>query len=158
MALLFCTMSARKKDYLDIKVIDPVSNSSESNVFENDSISISFFPQEFYCSVQLHNKLDERIYVEWSNFRWDGEPIVFGDDNRFTMNYKKDDETIIGKEYTNKDLINKNLVEYSILWVKKKDLRKIQTQNTDFILPIRFSSGKIVDYRIKCQVFLEEDE
>lgn len=89
MALLFCTMSARKKDYLAIKVIDPVSNSSESNVFENDSISISFFPQEFYCSVQLHNKLDERIYVEWSNFRWDGDPIVFGDDNRFTMNYKK---------------------------------------------------------------------
>ena len=75
-----------------------------------------------------------------------------------TMNYKKEDETIIGNEYASKDLINKNLADYGILWVKKKDLRKTQTQNTNFIVPIRFSSGKIVDYRIKCQVFLEEDE
>lgn len=158
MALLCCTISARKKDYLAIKVIEPVSNSSQPHVFENDSISVSFFPEEFFCAIQVHNKLDERIYVEWSNFRWDGDPIVFGDDNRFTMNYKKEDETIIGNEYAQKELINKNLADYSILWVKKKELRKIKTQNTNFILPIRFSSGKIVDYRIKCQVFLEEYE
>lgn len=157
-ALLCCTMSARKKDYLAIKVIDPESKSLSQHVFENDSISISFFPQEFYCTVQLHNKLDERIYVEWSNFRWDGDPIVFGDDNSITMNYKKEDETIIGNESTSKELINKNLADYGILWAKKKDLRKTQTQNTNFIVPIRFSSGKIVDYRIKCQVFLEEYE
>lgn len=158
MALLCCTMSARKKEYLAIKVIEPTSDSPRPHVFANDSISVSFFPEEFFCTVRVHNKLDERIYVEWSNFRWDGDPIVFGDDNRFTMNYKKEDETIIGNEYAQQDLINKKLAEYSILWVKKKELRKIKTQNTDFILPIRFSSGEIVDYRIKCQVFLEEDE
>lgn len=158
MALLYCTISARKKDHLAIKVTEPESKSLRQHVYENDSITVVFFPEEFYCNVRIWNKLDERIYVEWSNFRWDGDPIVFGDDNHFTMNYKKEDETIIGNEYASKYLINKNLADYGILWVKKKDLRKTQTQNTNFIVPIRFSSGKIVDYRIKCQVFLEEDE
>ena len=107
MALLCCTISARKKDHLAIKVIEPESKSLRQHVYENDSITVVFFPEEFYCNFRIWNKLDERIYVEWSNFRWDGDPIVFGDDNRFTMNYKKEDETIIGNEYTSKDLIKK---------------------------------------------------
>ena len=76
-----------------IHVIYPKGNTS--GVFENDSIVAAFeYDNSSFIRFSLYNKMNERIYVEWNNFRIKNSAIVFDDDRRITMNQKKEDEAI----------------------------------------------------------------
>ena len=145
-----------KKVYMEARIIEP---SCDSDEYANDSIAIRVSPsRELFAYVSIQNKLDERIYIEWSNFRWDGSQIAFDDDSRLFMNQPKQDEVIMAGENTYKNIVQKNLVGSSWItpWYREKDFKNGGTQTSEMIVPIRFSSGKIKDYKIEFEIFNSE--
>lgn len=117
-------------------------------MFKNDSICIMFGANEYSCGVYVKNNTDQRIYVEWSNFRFDGSPIVFDTDNRLFMNNKKEDEVVMPGEWLDKNVIQKNLVGDSWVtpWLSRKYIKKGGEQTAKIIVPIRYANGDVKDY------------
>mgnify|MGYP007011297507 FL=1 len=145
-----------KKVYMNARIVEPLCNSDE---YANDSIAIRVSPfRELFAFVSIQNKLDERIYVEWSNFRWDGSQIAFDSDSRLFMDQPKQDEAIMAGENTDKYIVLKELIGSNWItpWYHEKDFKKGGTQTSVMIVPVRFSSGKIKDYKIKFEIFNSE--
>lgn len=153
----FATFSMHgKKVYMEARIIEP---SCDSDEYVNDSVAIRVSPfRELFAFVSVQNKLDERIYIEWSNFRWDGSQIAFDNDSRLFMDQPKQDEAIMAGENTDKYIVQKELIGSSWItpWYREKDFKKGGTQTSVMIVPVRFSSGKIKDYKIKFEIFNSE--
>ena len=133
---------------LNISVMDANGNFKDS--FKNDSVSISFIGTGHNLTIYVFNKLNERLYIEWENFRWNGSGIAFGDDSRLSMGREKADEVVIGKESTHKTIIRKeNVKTYGVTpWISSSFAKNGGKQTLWVIVPIRYSSGIIKDYKL----------
>lgn len=155
--LVLATLASHgKKVYMEARIIEPAC---ESETYENDSLSIRVSPwQELFCYVSIHNKLQSRIYVEWENFRWDGSAVAFDSDSRLFMDQPKRDEAIMSYEESRKNIVQKDLVGESWItpWYHEKDFKHGGKLSSVMIIPIRFSDGKVIDYRIKFEIFNSE--
>lgn len=138
-----------------------ISPECKGDQYENDSlvIGVSAF-DDVFLGVYIENKLKDRIYVEWENFRWDGGAIAFPNDSRLFMDRPKQDEAIMSGEHSRKSVIRKSRVGSSMVykWYNMKDLKKRGTQREFLIIPIRFSSGETKDYKIVFDIFPEPSE
>lgn len=156
-ALMLSTLTVKAFSIdMDAKIIEP---KCDSYTYENDTLAISIYPQsEYYASFSLTNKLDERLYIEWKNFRWNGSAIMFSDDSRYSMNVSKEDETVLAGETSSKSLIQKALIGDGFItpWYREKDFKKGGQSRNTMIVPIRFSNGKIKDMKIRFVIFNSE--
>ena len=118
--------------------------------FSNDTISVSAFVTRNDMTIFIVNLLDERMYVEWENFRWDGSHIAFNTDSRLSMRNPKADEVIMGKESSHKTIMRKDNIRsnYISSWYDYKTKTADGATNTSLILSIRFSNGTIKDYKL----------
>ena len=131
-----------------VNVIYPKVNNS--GIFENDSIRVKFeYDTDEFVKFSLYNKTNERIYIEWDNFRIENSAIAFDDDRRFTMNQRKEDEAVASesnsqnKSITMKDNVRDN---YIVDFMKGNAYR--------VIIPIRYGN-KSIDYKVKIE-FLQD--
>ena len=100
LAVLLTTSTKAKRVYIltDIIELECPRTEKYGSMFQTDSIWIGFGTDEYSCRVSIKNNSDRKMYIEWSNFRWDGSPIVFDTDNRLFIFNKKEDEVIIPGE------------------------------------------------------------
>ena len=172
--VLCLNISAKKAEKVVVKILQP--ENIESNYYENDSIKITFswdfedpsrneYAIEFTKDLHfcLDNKLDERVYIEWENARTNGKRVIFGEDSRLTANNKKEDEVVTSKSVsisrtffkeagssTNPLGVINNWAAH--IWGSKYDLPKNGEEIIDFLIPVRFSDGKTIDYKFKVLV------
>lgn len=161
LTVLLATSSMAKHIYIENEIIEPECPRTEEygSMFQNDSIWIGFGVDEYSCRVSIKNNTNERVYVEWSNFRWDSSPIVFDTDSRLFMNTKKEDEVIMPGEWLGQNIIQKSLVGESWItpWIDVKYLKKGGFAKSRLIVPIRYSSGVVKDYIFVIKAYNSDD-
>lgn len=150
-----CTLSAQcKKFYVGLRITQP---QCESNEFKNDSISIRLYANnDLFLGVSIQNFLKERVSVEWGNVRWDREPVNINDHYDLIPGKVIGDVVIMPGESMMYDIIQNVCIRYAIRWYDKKYLKKGVKEKNKIIVPIRFSSGKVIDYTLEFEVFKEE--
>ena len=157
---------------IEIKMLSPIE--SDSWKYTNDSLDINFnFPKGYgyqtyllsgNIQFQLNNKTKERLYIEWENARLMGQKPAFGTDCKLgvRLNTKKEDELVVAESSS---ILRELLVErlsglsgvlgktsFGAPWGGEMELRKNREQIFDFILPIKFESGKTLDLKFKFSI------
>ena len=61
-----------------------------------------------FLKVEIENKAEERIYIEWENARFDNSKVVFDDDTRLSMKNEKANEVVVANSKTHKNITGKN--------------------------------------------------
>ena len=162
LAVLLAANTTAKRVYIVTDIIEPECPRTEEygSMFQNDSIWIGFGADEYSCRVSIKNNTDRRIYIEWSNFRWDGSQIVFDTDSRLFINNKKEDEVIMPGEWLGQNFIQKNLVGESWItpWVDIKYLKKGGETKSKIIVPIRYADGYTKDYVFIIKAYSEHNK
>ena len=132
----------------------------DKDYYEDENVKINFkmISEDLYMTV--YNKLDERIFIEWENARTNGNKVIFGTDNRLSMNNKKEDEAVSSKAFSiSRSFYCENpLAALGGAWampVYTHGILKIEEEDyclATFTLPIRLPDGKTKDYRINAKV------
>ena len=161
LAVLLNTSTMAKRLYSLTDIIEPECPRTEEygSMFQNDSIWTKFGTDEYSCRVSIKNNTDRRMYIEWSNFRWDGCPIVFDTDNRLFINNKKEDGVIMPGERLGQNIIQKNLVGESRIthrMIDIKYLKKGGKAKSKIIVPIRYASGYTKDHLFIIKAYNED--
>ena len=138
---------------------------SDSIIFQDSIIRVAF---EFeyiplngvkYLMLDILNRTDERIYVEWENVRLNKNKIKFVLDSSHKKDLKIEDECIIGGESSGYRFIEKDFSVTSSK-VENGDIYLRKWGDTDFqvILPIKIGE-KIRDYKFnfKFEKYSEEE-
>ena len=112
--------------------------------------------------MNVENKRDERIYIEWENARTNGEKVMFGDDTRLTVKNTKSDESIPSNSvsltrslYKENPLYSSNSSFYSYALAIHKEivgLKKLGGTVVSILLPIRFADNTTKDYKFRILV------
>ncbi len=140
----------------DYYVTSPQNLKSKS--FEDSCVRFTFEWYEYknYCiSVEIRNKTNSRIYVEWENVRIDNGSICFKTDTYANYMDPKPDEVIHAKGYTRKELLERDNVGYDIKFFRTSFLRVPGDKTTNtLIIPIRVGDN-VYDYKIDVSLFLE---
>ena len=154
----FCILSiipiySQNRDdlYKEIKVM--MSQPVESNDlhYSDNKIDIIFVPVYkkdgyYFIGITIKNTTNDRLYIEWENFRIDGSKAVFDDDRRLFLNLEKRDEMVAsGEESEYKEIMPKNNVGNNDIYPLFGD-ESIGKKDIPMIIPIRFKDD-IVDYR-----------
>lgn len=162
LALLLSINSMAKRIYIYADIIDPECPRTEEygSMFQSDSIWVGFGVDEYSCRVSIKNNTNERMYIEWSNFRWDSSPVVFDTDSRLFMNTKKEDEVIMPGDWLGQNIIQRNLIGESWItpWVDVKYLKKGGSVKSKLIVPIRYSNGVTKDYTFVIKAYNSEEK
>lgn len=119
--------------------------------FEDESVRFDFEWHSYapyFLKVKIKNKTDERITVEWENARLLDAPICFKSDNMFSFNNPKPDEVIHAGSVSEKEIGERESPEYRFLIFKESSIKMYGKSTNEIILPIKYPSGKIVDYKI----------
>lgn len=118
---------------------------------------------------QLENKTRHRIYIEWENARLGGSHPIFGTDNlvKIKTNGKKEDESVPA---TSKSILQQLYIEREPNFVEEGlgmslnigshvrspwdsyELKRNGTSVFDFVLPIRYESGKTEDIKFQLKL------
>lgn len=117
--------------------------------YENDSVRFEFgyIPGSYCMKVKVINKLNEKITVAWENTRLLDKQICFGTDNIFTFNEPKPDELIYGHSSTRKEIAYREGENVNMPF-REKSVKERGYSFNEIILPIKFSSGIVKDYKI----------
>ncbi len=103
-----CASAQNRKDfYKEAKISLTKPIQSDSLKYEDEKVSFNFFPIHdydgyYYIEVEITNKTDNRLYIEWENARINGSKVVFSEDRKLFMNNKKEDEVVVGGEKSEK--------------------------------------------------------
>lgn len=128
---------------------------SDSIIYQDSIIRVTF---EFeyiplngvkYLMLDILNRTEERIYVEWDNVRLNKNKIKFVLDSSHKKDLKIEDECIIGGESSGYRFIEKDF-SVSSSKIEKGDIYLRKWGNTDFqvILPIKIGE-KLKDYKFQ---------
>lgn len=126
---------------------------SDSIVYQDSLIRATFEFEYVYLNgvnwlmIDVENKTDNRIYIEWENVRLNKSKIKFVLDSNLKKELKKEDECILGGESSGYRFLEKDL-SISSQKVEKKEiyLRKHGDTELQLSLPIRYGD-KIKDYK-----------
>lgn len=163
MSLLISNSSIAKDSeaVLKFKIAEPMEGSKD-NVFEDENIVVKFWPSYGEFCMNVENKRDERIYIEWENARTNGEKVMFGDDTRLTVKNTKSDESIPSNSvsltrslYKENPLYSSNSSFYSYALAIHKEivgLKKLGGTVVSILLPIRFADNTTKDYKFRILV------
>lgn len=138
---------------------------SDSIIYQDDSIRVTF---EFeyiplngvkYLMIDILNRTDNRIYVEWENVRLNQTKFKFLFDSLHKDDLKKEDECIFGGEssgyrFLEKDFnVTSSKVDNKEIYLRKRGDTELQVR-----LPIRFQD-KTKDYKFifKFSKYSEEE-
>ena len=125
---------------------------SDSIVYQDDLIRATF---EFeylltgvdYLMLDVLNRTDDRIYIEWENVRLNKSKIRFVLDSKLKNDMKKEDECILGGESSGYKFIDNDFTPSSqnaankTLYLRKRGDTELQLR-----LPIRYGD-KTKDYK-----------
>lgn len=125
---------------------------SELHAYENDSVSVVFNFSRYFIEVEVFNKTDNRIYIEWENARLDDSKVVFDDDRPITMGLKKEEEVVASRRSSESRKITKKSKFIGDTLYELINLKKYESIDFDVLLPIRFGD-KSVDYQFKLCVY-----
>ena len=139
---------AKKEEaFLSLRILYPYSE-SVTNEFEDSVIKVKFDVSEKFLIMDIYNKTNKRINLEWENFRLDNSAIAFDTDRRIKMDEPKADEVIFPKSNsTHRYIIPKLVIEDTYLkeyWEIAK-IKKKGEQFSKIIIPIRVNDSNI-DY------------
>lgn len=67
---------------------------------QEKNIDLHFRITSNTIGVQIHNKSDQRVYIEWQGARINEEEIAFGSDAAITFRDSKPDESVYSKSYS----------------------------------------------------------
>lgn len=131
---------------------------SDELTFSTDSIEVKFFywKTDGELRIKIQNKTKERIYIEWENARFDNSRIVFGSDSRLSMKNPKADELIHANSISHaKTIMPEGWVssDYVITLIDESRVMKKGGHECDIILPVRFSSGEVIDYTFLIHIY-----
>ena len=143
-------------------VVEPIEGSKD-NTFEDNDILVKFWPSYGKFCMQINNKREDRIYIEWENARTNGEKVMFGDDTQLTAKQPKSDESVPGKsESVIRDFYKKNPLynprfpnNYPFALALHREvagLARLGTTSVEILLPIRFVDNTTKDYKIRVKV------
>lgn len=147
--LLLLPMTAGAKEYELYCSIGDVSTGGP--FFEDDSVRFDFEWHSYsphFLKVVIKNKTNSRIVVEWENSRISNAPVCFRSDNIFTFNNAKADEVVHSGSKSEKEIGERESPEYRSLVFYDDLIKRNGNCTNKVIIPIRFSSGLIVDYKI----------
>lgn len=142
------SLYAKKEEtFLSLRILYPYSEVT-TNEFEDSVIKLKFDVSEKCLIMDIHNKTNQRINLEWENFRIDNSAIAFDTDRRIKMDEVKADEVIFPKSNsTHRYIIPKIIVEDTYLkefWNIDR-IKKMGEQFSKIIIPIRVNDTNI-DY------------
>jgi len=127
-------------------------NKTDGPVYENDSVRFEFsyspYLEPYFLKVKIVNKTDSRITVEWENARILNHQVCFRSDNIYTFNNPKPNEVVYPNSSSVKDIGEREAIDYRHFIFKEDDIKKRGHSYNSVILPIIYSSGKVVDYKI----------
>lgn len=121
--------------------------------FEDDSVRFEFdysmYLHPKFLTVNIKNKTDSRLYVEWENARINDDQICFKTDNAFSFNNPKPDEVIHANSESTKEIGNRQYFNKgSVNLFNESSIKAHGRSLQELILPIRYASGKIIDYKV----------
>lgn len=129
----------------------------EMTTYENDFVKLNFelVYSDLFLRVEIENKTNDRISIEWENSRLDNNKVVFSDDTRLTMRNEKADEVVIAHSKTHKDITGSNhILSSKVSKITTKSKIKKQENTSVLILPIR-QGDKVLDIVINLKFSLE---
>ena len=143
---------------LKFKIAEPIEGSKD-NVFEDENVVVKFWPSYGEFCMNVKNKRDERIYIEWENARTNGGKVMFGDDTRLTAKNSKSDESIPARSeslirslYKENPLYNSNSSFYPYALALHREvvgLKRLGVTVVSVLLPIRFADNTTKDYKFR---------
>ncbi len=140
--LCTCSLFAKEKTYLSARILYPYSDNT-TNEYEDSIIKVRFDVSSSCLIVHLFNKTNNRINLEWENFRIDESAIAFDTDRRIKMDEPKADEVIFPLSYsTHTKLIPKKAIEDSYIgdWWNIDIISKIGEKFSKVIIPIKVNN------------------
>lgn len=142
------SLYAKKEEaFLSLRILYPYSEVT-TNEFEDSVIKVKFDVSEKCLIMDIHNKTNKRINLEWENFRIDNSAVAFDTDRRIKMDEVRADEVIFPQSNsTHRYIIPKIIVEDTYLkdfWNIDR-IKKMGEQFSKIIIPIRVNDTNI-DY------------
>lgn len=160
MSLLISSFSIAKdsEGIVKFKIAEPIEGSKD-NIFEDENIVVKFWPSYSEFCMNVKNKRDERIYIEWENARTNGEKVMFGDDTPMTAKNTKSDESIPSNSlsltrnlYKENPLYNPNFSYYPYALAIHREIAGFKRTGgtvVSILLPIRFADNTTKDYNFR---------
>ena len=115
---------------------------------ENIRFEFSYIPWSYYLKVRIKNKTDERVYVEWENFRLSDKQICFRSDNYYSFNNNKQDEVIHSNSSSEKEIRQRIDPELMAQPFSESLIKRYGESVMKVIIPIRNNSGEVKDYKM----------
>ena len=147
-------VDARKADGIVKLLVE-----KDKDYFEDENVKISFSMISSDLYMQLYNKLDDRIFIEWENARTNHDKVIFGTDSRLTYRNKKEDESVSSKSSSISHCFycENPMAALGGNWampVYTHGILKLEEKNcmVDFVLPVRFPDGKTKEYKLYVKV------
>lgn len=133
---------------------------NDKEYYEDDNVKVKFSMISENLYMNVYNKLDERIFIEWENARTNNNKVIFGTDNRLSVRNKKEDEAISSKSLSlSRCFYCENpMSALGGVWAMPVythgilNLEEEEFCSVTFILPIRMPDGKTKDYKIYVKV------
>ena len=111
----------------------------------------------------IKNSLNERIYIEWENARFDNSRIIFKDESRLMMKMKKTDEAVSSNSYSmerdiqgEKYVMDNYVVPYYSDTYLKRNLG--EKWKTNLLIPIRYMDNKTDDICLEISIWFEQEK
>lgn len=145
--MICSNLSSKEKTFLSLRILYPYSEGL-TNEYEDSLVRIYFDVDEKSLYLKLYNKTNNRMNLEWENFRIDNSAVAFDTDRRIKMDEHKIDEVIFPDNYSiHNNLIPKKAIGDTFIsdWWKIDKIKKAGEQFTKVIIPIRIND-KNIDY------------
>lgn len=126
-------------------------------VWQNDSLKVTFVPDEYFWKIKIENKKQPTATCDWDKtiFIVDKQSsnIVFGNTNRLTMNQPKGTSQIASNTIIEKSIIPaRNIDSNNIYQVfRKRWIKKHGDTHIKIIIPIAYNDiykDYIFDFRV----------
>lgn len=139
-----------------LRMVEPIK--SDTLAYSNDSVQISFTfnNMNYFVEVEVKNKTNEIISVDWDKFLiingTTSKPIIFDDTVIALKDVPKGKSQIAPMTKIYKSIMAKDNIEYPIALYSKKYV-KIRPCQIGFIVPIEYANGH-KDYKCTIEAYI----
>lgn len=139
-----------------LRMVEPIK--SDTLAYSNDSVQISFTfnNMNYFVEVEVKNKTNEIISVDWDKFLiingTTSTPIIFDDTVIALKDVPKGKSQIAPKTKIYKNIMAKDNIEYPTALYSKKYV-KIRPCQIGFIVPIEYANRQ-KDYKCTIEAYI----
>jgi len=147
--MVLLPMAAQPKEYELYCSLGNVSTGGP--FFEDECVRLDFewSPIRYkFLKVTVRNKTSERITIEWENARISDGNISFYTDNAFTYGNPKPEEVVHAGSVATKQIAEREYFTESTPLFFDSSIKSHGRSVCELILPVRFPSGEIKDYKM----------